>query len=281
MRDGKPSFTAAAVAAARGVARVDPIAAGLVDGALYFVVRAAGSTALAAAAVNVATLGLVDHVELRTRALDAALRAGVAAGIGQVVVLGAGLDARGWRLPELAGALVFEVDHPSTQAYKRARVEAREPAARAVRFVPVDFERDDLGAALARAGHDASARTFWLWEGVTPYLPLEAVRATLRTVGERSAPASRVAVTYGTPRASVLGERFVRAALLGFRMVGEPIVGLLEPAAMHAELERAGFRVDADTSPQEWAERYGGARRRVLLLDERIAVGVSDARPRA
>src|ERR1019366_6073661 len=169
MREGKPSFTAAAVAAARGIARVDPLAMALVGGPLSFVMRVGRVGKAPAAVVNLATLGLVDHIEMRTLAIDAALREATEAGVRQLVVLGAGLDARAWRMPELAGTHVFEVDHPSTQAYKRARVGERSPAAKDVTFVAVDFAKDSLLDAMQGAGHDATAPTFWLWEGVTPY----------------------------------------------------------------------------------------------------------------
>src|SRR5262249_21708965 len=75
----------------------------------------------------------------RTVAIDEALRA---AGSPQVVILGAGLDGRAWRMPELRGVQVFEVDHPDSQREKRARVSALEQIARDVRFVPVDFARN-------------------------------------------------------------------------------------------------------------------------------------------
>jgi methyltransferase (TIGR00027 family) len=281
MREGKPSFTAAAVAAARGIARVDPLAAGLVDGALAAVVRVGRSGRARAAVINVATLGLVDHVEMRTRAIDAAVRDGAGAGLRQLVVLGAGLDARAWRMPELADTRVFEVDHPSTQAYKRARVSARAAAAREVRFVAVDFAKDRLADALEGAGHDAGAPTMWLWEGVTPYLPLDAIRATLADVAARSARESRIAVTYGTPEASPLGPTAVRLAHVAFRAIGEAIVGLLSPEAMRDELARVGFRVLEDLSARQWGERFGGGRRRILVVDEHLAVAVSDAPLRA
>src|SRR5271166_6052530 len=112
MREGKPSFTAAAVAAARAVAGVDPLAPSLVEGTLSWVVRAGRTGMVPAAALNVATLGLLDHIEMRTRAIDTAVREGVAAGAAQLVLLGAGLDARAWRMHELSGVHVFEVDHP-------------------------------------------------------------------------------------------------------------------------------------------------------------------------
>jgi methyltransferase (TIGR00027 family) len=282
MREGKPSFTAAAVAAARGVARVDPLAQALVDGPLALMLRAGRLGRVPAAALNLATFGLVDHIEMRTLAIDAAVREAVDAGVGQLVVLGAGLDARAWRMPELAERRVFEVDHPSTQAYKRARMGARSPAAKDVRFVAVDFAKDSLEAALAGAGHDVDAPTFWLWEGVTPYLPREAVRATLASVAARSAKGSRIAVTYGTPQGSTLGATAVRAARFAFRaIIGEALVGLLSADDMRHELADVGFRVLEDRSAAEWGARFGGGRRRLLVVDERLAVAVSDGPLRA
>ena len=281
MREGKPSFTAAAMAMARSVGGVDPLAMALLDGPLAVVARLGRTGRAPAALVNVGTLGLVDHIEMRTRAIDAALGVAVAAGVRQLVVLGAGLDARAWRLPELADVHVFEVDHPSTQAFKRARVENRTPEARDVRFVPVDFAKDRLSDALGHAGHDAQAPTFWLWEGVTPYLPLAAIRATLASIAERSASASRIAVSYGTPSASPLGPLAVRVAHVGFPLRGEEPLGLLTPAAMRDELATVGFRLLDDAAAPEWGARHGDGKRRLLLVDEHLAVAINDGPPRA
>ena len=86
----------------------------------------------------------------RTVAIDAELRNPVAP---QVVILGAGLDGRAWRMRELATSLVFEVDHPDTQQQKLQRVASLAREARDIRFVPVDFGRG-LAPALEAAGHD-------------------------------------------------------------------------------------------------------------------------------
>jgi methyltransferase (TIGR00027 family) len=281
MREGKPSFTAAAVAAARGIARVDPLAMALVGGPLSFVMRVGRVGKAPAAVVNLATLGLVDHIEMRTLAIDAAVREATEAGVRQLVVLGAGLDARAWRMPELAGTHVFEVDHPSTQAYKRARVGERSPSAKDVTFVAVDFAKDSLLDAMAGAGHDATAPTFWLWEGVTPYLPLEAIRATLAAIASRSASGSRIAVTYATPEGSPLGATAVRAARFAFRVIGEALVGLLSPEAMQAELADVGFRLLEDLSAEDWGARFGAGKRRFLFVDEHLAVALTDGPLRA
>jgi methyltransferase (TIGR00027 family) len=279
VRDGRPSFTAAFVATARAAAGIDPIEPALLGTPGALLARAA-SVRGAGAALNVLALGLFDHIELRTRAIDAAVREAIRAGIAQLVILGAGQDARAWRMPVLAGAVVLEVDHPSSQARKRAGMGGRRPRARDVAFVPVDFERDSLADALERAGHRAGAPTLWIWEGVTPYLDLAAVRATLDAVAARSAPGSRLAVTYVTPRGSRLGGPFMGPARAAFAAMGEPLRALLSPGAMAAELARVGFSVAADTSPRQWAAAHGRGRR-LLLLDERLAVGISGGPARA
>jgi methyltransferase (TIGR00027 family) len=117
----------------------------------------------------------------RTRGMDELLLEEVAAGAEQAIVLGAGLDSRPYRLAgELSEVGVYEVDHPTTAAYKRDRVRAvvGEPPAN-VRYVTVDFDRDDLAAELAAAGFDPGRRTVVVWSGVAPYLAEDAVSATL------------------------------------------------------------------------------------------------------
>jgi methyltransferase (TIGR00027 family) len=271
MRQGRPSFTASAVAFCRGVAHVDPVAKDLLPPALALALRAGDvrERPWVAAAWNTLTFGLVDHVELRTRAIDRAVADGAAAGLAQLVILGAGLDARAHRLSALSGAVVFEVDHPSTQAYKREKVKGRAPIAREVRYVAVDFEKDALEDKLAGAGHRADVATFWIWEGVMPYLPPAASAATLDQVARRSAPKSRVAVTYGTPESTTLGAGFTAIARAGFRVIGEPLRGLVSAPAMAEALGARGFRVLEDTGPEAWPEAT--PTRRLYVL-ERLAV---------
>lgn len=118
----------------------------------------------------------------RSRIAEDALADAVARGVTQYVVLGAGLDTFALRNPHPA-LRVFEVDHPNTQAFKRQRLqdEGLKPAG-SLTFVPVDFERQDLTVELLTAGLDPTKSTFFSWLGVTPYLELPAIDATLRSV---------------------------------------------------------------------------------------------------
>src|SRR5437016_6056177 len=127
-------------------------------------------------------------------------------------------------MPVLADATVIEVDHPMTQATKRAWLESSAPMARAVRFVPVDFERESFPAALEATGFDRRARTVWVWEGVVMYLSPAAMRATLGDVSGLSAPGSILAVTYIQPDVG-LGPALREVAHWLFAAVGEPLSG--------------------------------------------------------
>ncbi|MFJ5229075.1 class I SAM-dependent methyltransferase [Kitasatospora sp. NPDC088391] len=183
----------------------------------------------------------------RTVALDDALRSRPA---GQLVVLGAGLDSRAWRLAALAGTDVWEVDHPASQQDKRARLAEQggelPVVASSVRFVPVDFAVDDLGRALAAAGHDAAAPTTWLWEGVVPYLTRDQVHGTLAALAARSAPGSALLANYQAPSARARAGRLLAGLLGDPATAGEPWRSLWRPRQWAAALARHGFRVDSD-----------------------------------
>jgi methyltransferase (TIGR00027 family) len=118
----------------------------------------------------------------------------------QYVVLGAGLDTFAYRNPYRdAGLQVFEVDHPGTLRWKRQLLTgAHIDVPAAVTFVPADFEREDLGGALRQAGFQVDQAACVGWMGVTMYLTVDAVLATLRTVGDFAA-GSCVCFDYRVP----------------------------------------------------------------------------------
>ncbi len=191
----------------------------------------------------------------RTRFIDDRVRERVAAGARQLVVLGAGFDTRAHRL-DLARTTVFEVDTAEMQRAKRAVLASR-LASDPVRYVPVDFLRDDLGVALAAAGWDATQSTLVLWEGVTNYLTEPAVAAVLAWVG-------------GMAGAGVLVFTYVHAGLLdgtvtfdggaailhNVRTLGEPWTFGLDPAAVGEFVARFGLTLAEDLGADEYRARY-------------------------
>lgn len=278
MREGRPSLTATIVASARALAGVDPLAERLVPrgvaSALSVVKTFSGRGA--SRVVELASLGLVEHLSLRTRAIDRVVTDACEGGVRQLVVLGAGLDARAYRLDALREAVVYEVDHPSTQAHKRARAEGVPPLAREVRFVGVDFERDDLVARLGDAGHDEGARTVWVWEGVTPYLTRAAIEASLDVIARRSCPGSVLAVTYGTPDLASVPEVLKPAISPVFSLLGEPLRGLMPSAVARELVERRGFVVEDDARCADYAGRAGQPSP-WLSIGERLLVAKKNA----
>jgi methyltransferase (TIGR00027 family) len=215
------------------------------------------------------TRAMADMMGLRTAAIDAAVRKSIAAGVRQLVILGAGYDGRAWRMPELAGVTVFEVDHPATQGAKRARIAELPNANADVHFVTVNFERESLGAVLDRAGHDRSSPTCWIWEGVVMYLTRDAMRATLADVASRSAPGSTLIVNYHSIKRPLV-QRLI------FRLIGEPHISHWTVEEMAGDLRSAGFVVREDSGMVDWNNRFAGGQAKVgRAFYMRIAVGVT------
>jgi methyltransferase (TIGR00027 family) len=130
------------------------------------------------------------------------------------------------------------------------------PVTDVVHFVAIDFERESLGAALERAGHDSSAPTCWIWEGVVMYLTRDAMRATLRDLAGRSAPGSTLIVNYHTVHRRLI-------ARLMFKLIGEPQISAWTPEEMAADLESVGFVVREDTNMADWNVRFAHGQAKV------------------
>jgi methyltransferase (TIGR00027 family) len=158
--------------------------------------------------------GLVRAMTERTRFIDEALERAIGAGATQVLIPGAGFDSHAYRFRELlASARVFEVDRPAMLAFKRRRVDAAlgDPPEN-LTYVPIDVEKEDLPAALARRGYDVSRRTFVIMEGLTMYVPEQALRATFRFIASH-ASGSSVVFDFAT-RAMVEGIKQIDLASL-------------------------------------------------------------------
>jgi methyltransferase (TIGR00027 family) len=117
---------------------------------------------------------MVDFMAVRTAWYDQIFLDAVSAGIRQVVILAAGLDARTWRLPWPDGTTVYELDQAKVLNFKSSTLERRgaQPRAKLVN-VAVDL-RQDWPAALQEAGFDAAKPTMWSAEGLVRYLPAAA-----------------------------------------------------------------------------------------------------------
>jgi methyltransferase (TIGR00027 family) len=185
-------------------------------------------------------------------------------GVGQYVILGAGLDTFAQRRPEIASGLrLFEVDRPGPQAWKRQRlVELGFGVPAWLHLVPVDFEAGgDWWTAIAAAGFDAARPAVVSSTGVSMYLTREAIAATLRQVAALGS-GSTFAMTFLLP--IELAEPDVRPglemAVRGARASGTPFVSFFTPGEMLALAREAGFREVRHVSAADLGARYFAGR---------------------
>ena len=188
---------------------------------------------------------------------------GTAEAFDRYIVLGAGLDTFAYRLPrELRELRIWEVDHPATQTWKRERLtESGIPVPPNLAFVPVNFEREDLRAELARAGFDERAPSFFACLGVTMYLASPQIEATLKSVSGLPAR-SGIVFDYldaGAER-SPLHRLACRAVEWRVGLVGEPFRSSLSRVEVEEMLRAKGFTEVRDLGTDEVNERYFNAR---------------------
>jgi methyltransferase (TIGR00027 family) len=141
----------------------------------------------------------VPGMIVRTCFIDEQLEKAVHAGATQVVILGAGFDSRAHRFRQLLrNVKVFEVDYGPTQEYKKRRVhEVLGTAPPNLAYVPIDFTKEKLGAVMHKRGYRPDRKSFFIWEGVTMYIPEAAVRETLQFIAANSSlPGSSVVFDY-------------------------------------------------------------------------------------
>lgn len=205
------------------------------------------------------SLYLRAFVAARSRYAEDELALAVERGVRQYVILGAGLDTFAYRNPYPESALrVFEVDHPATQAWKRARLkEVGVPLPRDLTFAPVDFEEQTLAGALRKAGYDPSLGAFFSWLGVAPYLTIDGVMTTLRFIASAS-KGSAVVFDYA-PALSLLtpAQRLVIDAMANrLAAAGEPLHTFFDPAELMNDLRAMGFGHVEDIGPEELNAKY-------------------------
>jgi methyltransferase (TIGR00027 family) len=259
MRHDKPSSTAGQVAALRGLGVLLPPPARLIDdpwGAEwtgYAPVRRLAMMAPAMAqGLSWPVWRWLIYLQVRTFALDQEVARFAEAGGRQLIILGAGFDARALRLRHL-GLRVFEIDHPATQAKKRPL------AGDAATFVAWDFERDpleQLPKRLCDRGYRREERGCVVWEGVTMYLSEATNAATFAMLADLLAADSVLAFNYFTKdllSAPARRERLMRQFVASH---GEPFIFGWEPEQLPVWLAARGFALEHDDSTAALAKRW-------------------------
>jgi methyltransferase (TIGR00027 family) len=263
MRPGEHSYTSLAAASARaahthlyGDVRifVDDFAARLLGLTDHAALRAAFESLR----LPIAPARIAAFFALRHRYAEDRLALAVTSGVRQLVLLGAGLDTLALRRPDLTERIrVFEVDHPDTQRWKRARLAELGLEARRVTYVPVDFERERLEDRLVASGVRLDEPLFVTWLGVLQYLERAAADAIFDWVAARP-PGSELAFDLIMRHDLVDGDERTMSEMVDANSAarGEPWRTLVDPVALESDLRARGFETVERLTPALAASRY-------------------------
>jgi methyltransferase (TIGR00027 family) len=265
---GKPSQTALAVAFLRALHPIvdsapwvfdDPFAELLLPGYQQRFLQRLAALPKSWTAIyrqrHPAASGMRTHVLVRARYAEDALRLAQQRGCGRYVILAAGLDT--FALREATGPdrmPVLEIDHPATQAWKRALLEDRGLGVQAaVEYLSVDFEQSSLAQQLA----GQPRRQFISWLGTTYYLTREAIRATLSNLAEVSAPGSELVLDYWRePPLFDASSPLLWGTRIATAVQREPMRSFFEPGEMEALAHGCGWQVREHCAPAIQDQRY-------------------------
>jgi methyltransferase (TIGR00027 family) len=260
----EPSRTALGTAALRALAAADEKVRGPDSLAELFVtedVRRALKIPAAARSLFLShiTPGMYEYLIARTAFFDALVERALREGAPQIVFLGAGYDTRPHRFRDLIGpARIFELDARPTQQRKTDILKSSGiPIPPGLVHVPVNFNSDDFLEKLSSAGFDKRREAVFVWEGVSYYLPAEAVDATLRLIGS-CLPGSSVAFDYACLSPENLQDEKVRhmREMHRTRYEGEPVRFGIRSPGIREFLGKRGFEIREHLTAEEMQSKY-------------------------
>jgi methyltransferase (TIGR00027 family) len=204
--------------------------------------------------------GIYEYVIARTKFFDDLFLKALEDRIPQIVFLGAGYDTRAIRFNEFnLQTKIFELDSPYLQKKKKAIIKNNNLSIPdQLNFVPINFNNEDLETVLSKAGFDKFKQTFFIWEGVTQYLPEQTIKDTLEFIKNNSGPGSTVAFDYFYKSFVDGNLDFYGAKELykSVNKVGEPFKFGIDEGGIDSFLDGNGFDVLANYTPDEFEKAY-------------------------
>jgi methyltransferase (TIGR00027 family) len=264
MQPGKASFTARSTAAARAAHLL--VHGGPPIFADTFAFALSGIASVEQLRASAAGWGAADAARasaffaLRHRYAEDRLQLALDRGVGQIVLLGAGLDSLALRRPDLTDRVsLYEVDHPDSQRWKLARIAELGLATPGVHYVPLDFQSERLEVRLVESGVRLGEGIFFSWLGVAQYVDRAVVDEMFAFVAARPPGSELVFDAILADDLLAPDERiFNEVAAEGSAARGEPWISRFDPRALETQLVAAGFSRVERLTPELAAERYYG-----------------------
>lgn len=186
------------------------------------------------------------------------------------MILGAGYDMRAYRLELPSSLKTYEVDQQEVQEIKKSKMPPETLGSGKATYVSVDFNTQTVTEQLTIAGFQVGQPTIVTLEGVSQYVPKEAIAATLKEVGALCGPGSTMFVSYvdegfETNPPAIFGKGYpnpegtVQLFKKLTKGVGEPWIAFYKPDEMKAVLSTCGFEITSDTCFEDVNEKYFGA----------------------
>jgi methyltransferase (TIGR00027 family) len=227
------------------------------------------------------TPGVIGCFICRTRYIDDAVLRAVVEEFDAVVNLGAGVDTRAFRIPGIEEVRYFEMDLPELLDAKKQYIDKKIGGLPAnLSLVPIDFDSQNIGEALQKAGYSPSSRTLFIWEGVTQYITRDVIDTVLEYVA-RAASGSRIVFTYVLE--SFIDGSVIPAGLKSlYRMTlkkKDPLwLSGFDRAGMPEFLSRFSLHLIEDVGHEEHMERYIRPLGRDLSVFEIERIVLAEAR---
>jgi methyltransferase (TIGR00027 family) len=204
--------------------------------------------------------GFYWYFQVRTKHLDVIFEEAINTGIEQLVILGAGYDSRPYRFREkLNGIRIFELDFPGTLSFKKQKLlKLYSSLPKNVTYIPIDFNSQSIKDVLFESGYDADKKTFFIWEGVSYYLPNKSFDAVLEFVAKYSQPNSSIAFDYAI-RSFIEGDYSTYGAKKlaeTWEKMGEPGLSGIEDGATDRFLRERGLRIISDLGSDNLEKIY-------------------------
>jgi len=212
--------------------------------------------------------GMHDHLICRTRFIDDFIEENTSAGIEQYVILGAGYDSRAHRLKLPPKLKIFEVDQPEVQVIKRSKLPKSISNGENIIYVSIDFNNQSLKEQLLDAGFDKSKSTIYTLEGVSQYIPKEALSSTLKELATLNANSnSKIFISYvnkllleDSKACFGIGysrpEKAIKFIINGAKKVGEPWISFYSAEEIQNLLSENGFIVIENQTLADLNSKY-------------------------
>ena len=212
--------------------------------------------------------GMHEHLICRTRFIDDLIEESTSAGIEQYVILGAGYDSRAYRLKLPPKLKIFEVYQPEVQEIKRLKLPKSISNRKNIIYVSIDFNNQSLKEQLLDAGFDKSKSTIYTLEGVSQYIPKEALSSTLKELATLNANSnSKIFISYvnkllleDSKACFGMGysrpEKAIKFIINGAKKVGEPWISFYSAEEIQNLLSENGFIVIENQTLADLNSKY-------------------------